>query len=827
MENDGEPDLPVIHTGQTFESVEAAKEYIKKFNEENFTNFVVETNNKRSLVLYCKHSVNRDSKSKGKRIHLHYNYNGCAARIRMYKSQKADELGNLKVTAVEMDHNHIISKDIYESENIQFTSEERDLVAKLNAGNCQTSQIRRVLLEKSQKNITIQRLKNLVAQICPPEEDDQLNDDFEKFLDNTEVEGGDVEWIEDKDKTMKALFITSQKMKSAFRAANPTLMQLDTSFEFEKARYKVAAFCYLDPNSDKTEIAAYAMMSEESTVCFEFVLRQFSRICVRQDLIFIIDKDFTECRSIKKVFPAAIVLLCIFHCLKFMRTLFSTIPEVVEIKEEVMDQFKRVVYSHDEKGFDAETDKFELLVKDLQVRTLAGYVNLKEYYVKNWKSCKLMWSKCFRKGLPLLGDNTTNRIENKFGRLKVSIKDTFKTLPTTAKAIIHLVNYADKLLEERYLFRTNKSLKIFSSNPKVRVLNEAASLHLNEKGCKLFNLSLKTLEEKREKMEVINDMLEETYHDGTKVRYSSSNMSCNCSSFKQFQAPCVHILYIRELENLTDENFNIFSMETFNERYHRNHNLMDILNHEDDIDESENLERPAEDLMDDSATPTEPEKLNDKQKYKKIVPTLMTIANLVSIHPTKKFFEYLSEFEKIENLIRRGETIFDEFEVVPDVTDTNEQEVTEDDESGVDQVPAELQAIEEAELDTGEEFSEESLDVTLPQKSRFAGLAFKERVKTRGRPKRKVKQLTFNKTAVDRKSKPPRRAKKTKKSAEDFIDDDAEEDLELTLPEEEDVSEEEELGEEEEQVGDEIGGSEGEFSSSGEITFNNNNSEDY
>ena len=409
-------------------------------------------------------------------------------------------------------------------------------------------------------------------------------------------------------------------------------------------------------------------------------------------------------------------------------------------------------------------------------------------------------------GFPLLGDNTTIRIEN--------------------KAIIHLVSYANKLLEERYIFRTHKSLTIFSSNPKVRVLNEAASLHLNEKGCKLFNLSLKTLEEKREKMEVINDMLEETYHDGTKVRYSSSNMSCNCSSFKQFQAPCVHILYLRELENLTDENFNIFSMETFNERYHRNHNLMDIFNHEDDIDESENLERPAEDLMDDSATPTEPEKLNDKQKYKKIVPTLMTIANLVSIHPTKKFFEYLSEFEKIENLIRRGETIFDEFEVVPDVTDTNEQDVTEDDLSGVDQVPAELQAIEEAELDTGEEFSEESLDVTLPQKSRFAGLVFKERVKTRGRPKRNVKQLTFNKT-VDRKSKPPRRAKKTKKSAEDFIDDDAEEDLELTLPEEEDVSEEEELGEEEEQVGDEIGGSEGEFSSSGEITFNNNNREEY
>ena len=131
---------------------------------------------------------------------------------------------------------------------------------------------------------------------------------------------------------MKALFITSQKMKSAFRSCNPTLIQLDTSFEFEKARYKVAAFCYLDTNSDKTEIAAFALMSQESAECFGFVLGHFSQICIRQDLIFIIDKDFTEISSIRKVFPSSIILICIFHCLKFIRNLISTIPDTVEVK---------------------------------------------------------------------------------------------------------------------------------------------------------------------------------------------------------------------------------------------------------------------------------------------------------------------------------------------------------------------------------------------------------------------------------------------------------------------------------------------------------------
>ena len=132
-------------------------------------------------------------------------------------------------------------------------------------------------------------------------------------------------------------------MKSAFRSANPPLIQMDTSFEFESARYKVAAFCYLDSNSDKTEIAAFAMMSQETAECFQFVLEEFSKICVRLDLIFLIDKDFTEMESLRKVFPSEIVLLCVFHTLKYMRNLFATIPDTIEIKLAVNIEIKEAV----------------------------------------------------------------------------------------------------------------------------------------------------------------------------------------------------------------------------------------------------------------------------------------------------------------------------------------------------------------------------------------------------------------------------------------------------------------------------------------------------
>ena len=43
-------------------------------------------------------------------------------------------------------------------------------------------------------------------------------------------------------------------------------------------------------------------------------------------------------------------------------------------------------------------------------------------------------------------------------------------------------------------------------------------------------------------------------------------------------------------------------------------------------------------------------------------------------------------------------------------------------------------------------------DATVHQKSRFLSLIMKGKVETRGRPKRKTKQLTINKTAADKKT---------------------------------------------------------------------------
>ena len=133
------------------------------------------------------------------------------------------------------------------------------------------------------------------------------------------------------------------------------------------------------------------------------------------------DKDFTEIESIRKVFPSAIVLLCFFHALKFMKCLISTALTTQDVKNMIYKQYQTVMISRSETCFEQENQKFLDLVNGIQVKSGDKYVDLSSYYNKNWFSCKEMWVKCYRIHLPLHGDNTTNRAESTFSTLKKSL----------------------------------------------------------------------------------------------------------------------------------------------------------------------------------------------------------------------------------------------------------------------------------------------------------------------------------------------------------------------------------------------------------------------
>ena len=180
--------------------------------------------------------------------------------------------------------------------------------------------------------------------------------------------------------------------------------------------------------TNKTEVAAISLLSQESEENFNFVLSLFRSLYNKNDLIFLVDEDFTCIKSIKQAYPNSTVLLCIFHAIKFLRTLFATALATVEKKEEIMANFKLLLYAHDPESFNVANENFLKLCVDVEVRSNDKYVNLSEYFKKNWSSCTHMWAKHLRKGLSTLGDHTTNRVERIFWTLKRLIREKFVSL---------------------------------------------------------------------------------------------------------------------------------------------------------------------------------------------------------------------------------------------------------------------------------------------------------------------------------------------------------------------------------------------------------------
>ena len=165
------------------------------------------------------------------------------------------------------------------------------------------------------------------------------------------------------------------------------------------------------------------------------------------------------------MFVTSVVLLCVFHVLKYQRLLISTANVDVEIKQEIMDAFKKMLYSQTEENFVDNVDRFQAKIDGIDIRSNKKYVSFRTYFDSNWLADKDMWAMFRRKELPLLGDNTNNRVERAFGSMKRSIRESFRSSPTTDKAIIHLVNFCNERLDQSYTKAQFMRLRIFDKDP--------------------------------------------------------------------------------------------------------------------------------------------------------------------------------------------------------------------------------------------------------------------------------------------------------------------------------------------------------------------------
>ena len=783
-------DLPVTFTvGQNYADVDSVKSALDRYNQQNDTELRITSNNKKSITIICKHGRKRKHEGTGKRPKQHSAYLGCNAAVSIYKSKRG-----LKVTKVELQHNHVLIPNL---PTIDETDEE--MILTLADASARPSQIKRVLQEKNKKVVSTKKIRNLISKLKSSDmEDKEL---FEQFLKDIEENGGEVEWTSDPDGTVKSLFVSSKTMKGSLLKSDPPVVQMDTTFNIDKAQYKLTAFCYLNPLTDKTEVAALALVSTESEENFDFVLSCFRSLNPVDEIVFLVDKDFTCIDSIKRTFPRVTVLLCIFHVLKFVRSLFATAVVLIDKKQAMLQRFKEVVYAHDDDEFNSTNDAFLAEISGVTVTVGKSERDLTDYYNKNWLNCKEMWVKYLRKHLPLLGDHTTNRIERMFWTLKKSLSEAFNSVPKTITSVMHLVKYSDQRITERSEVNTMRSLRIYSSDPFIRDLNEKASLALNDRGCTVFDSMLKNFRLREKKLHVhAEGVLEEFTNKedqkiGEKV-YRTTLTECNCTYRTQFQAPCRHIIFVRLSECATVDETEIFDVGIFNARYHRSSFDADAdadIGRTVGTEHVVGIEEVASDL-DEELDVEDYRVLSDKEKFNLVMPVLLKLGNLISCHGMNDFYRFFDDLEDFEKCVRRRKryrfrknndtpnfeanedndhhTLTSSSTVVASssLSLTSSSTTTSSSTVLVSSYPSLTSSSTTTSSSavlvasslylmssTGTTYSSavatSSSASSTPESvesSRFANIAFKENIKPKSRPKKSTKQVCFKRTTLDK-----------------------------------------------------------------------------
>ena len=135
----------------------------------------------------------------------------------------------------------------------------------LREANTKTSQIKRMLCSRTNKRLSTQRVRNLISKLMTNESTPH-SDALEECLESLDSDGGTVKFTYDGDGCVDSLFISSAEMKRKFVQHNPFSIQMDTTFNIEEGKYKLVAFCYLDLTSDRTEVAAFALVAAEGRV---------------------------------------------------------------------------------------------------------------------------------------------------------------------------------------------------------------------------------------------------------------------------------------------------------------------------------------------------------------------------------------------------------------------------------------------------------------------------------------------------------------------------------------------------------------------------------
>lgn len=361
----------------------------------------------------CKHGGTARKTGTGIRPHQRTMKKECPAKV-VLAARRASQ--QLEITAINLDHNHEISSEIYKTypECRQLNAEEVNFVVPLMELNVQPSLIVEKLRQETGKAIIAKDIHNLKCATRGQDEAGQLIKELRKC---EEDYGAKVILITDENKELQILFLQTPHMQQAFKSF-PEVVLLDATYCTNKLRMPLFVLVVQD-GSGLSHVVAYAFVSSEQQHVVTRLLQTFvqENPAAEDTKVVVVDKDFTEVNAVKAAFPGSpVVQLCEFHVKRAFQTAAAQIGKSPEERERLLTSFCEMLHAPTPSTYNEAKEEFDRYAS----------AEAASYFTKNWGGITDMRVRhlCDREFTG--GNNTTNRVESHNAKIKNVLSSSCK-----------------------------------------------------------------------------------------------------------------------------------------------------------------------------------------------------------------------------------------------------------------------------------------------------------------------------------------------------------------------------------------------------------------
>ena len=352
-----------------------------------------------------------------------------------------------------------------------------------------------------------------------------------EILDNDK--GATCDIVVNQENEAQVIFLQTSEMRTLLKKY-PTITFIDTTYKTNDR--SMPLFSIMVPDANKNgQVVGHALILNEQAENLKIVLQKFKEVSnIERDEVdiktVIIDKDFSELKAIKDIFPDTNIIICKFHIKQAFDRKIKHFGEAV--RDKAMTLMEKMCLSQTEHQYDEYVE--EMCKECPQVAP---------YFLKNWHSCREHWVGFLVKNYETRGNLTNNIIESNHRRIKLHV-DKNTSVPQLLKKLVGLSKEqtTKRNLIKSKLRLTKKVIHLQDVNiqPYLEEIHTTATPRVAKELEKELKLS----------QNQIYHFLNNRVTDSQGIDYIANENTCSCYLSRYKKVICRHVFFYRGFHNL-------------------------------------------------------------------------------------------------------------------------------------------------------------------------------------------------------------------------------------------------------------------------------------